>query len=118
MSDQLLNALQQIGVVGDSKSSLDLSRMTTVIDRDRRQLLATAETRLSDVLSDPVITGLFTPFPSKRQSFFLAKELSGRLLVRQCEWTRSSCKFPRFGALRYPFEVDGRAMGCFVAKVS
>jgi hypothetical protein len=57
MTSELRSALQDIAQGTAKEGPLDMKRMRSVIERDRRQLLATAETRLTDVLCDPVITG-------------------------------------------------------------
>lgn len=55
MSGEVRKALAEIANGTAKEGPLDLDRMHTVIKRDRRQLLATAETRLTDILSDPII---------------------------------------------------------------
>lgn len=57
MTSELKSALREIAQGTAKEGALDMKRMQSVIERDRRQLLATAETRLTDVLCDPVITG-------------------------------------------------------------
>jgi len=57
MTSELKSALREIAQGTAKEGPLDMKRMQSVIERDRRQLLATAETRLTDVLCDPVITG-------------------------------------------------------------
>jgi len=57
MTSELKSALKEISQGSAKEGALDMKRMRSVIERDRRQLLATAETRLTDVLCDPVITG-------------------------------------------------------------
>jgi hypothetical protein len=57
MTSELRSALKDIAQNASTEATLDMKRMRSVIERDRRQLLATAETRLTDVLCDPVITG-------------------------------------------------------------
>lgn len=57
MSNQLKEALREIADGTAKEGPIDMKLLHSVIDRERRQLLATAETRLTDVLSDPVIGG-------------------------------------------------------------
>jgi hypothetical protein len=60
MTSQLRSALEEIVQANSKEGPLDMKRMQSLIKRDRRQLLATAETRLTDVLCDPVISGKST----------------------------------------------------------
>lgn len=43
--------------IADEADGIDIERMAAVIKRDRRKLLATAESSLTDVLADAVVSG-------------------------------------------------------------
>lgn len=58
MAKELKKALKDVAQ-GEAEDfgKFDLGRMKVLIERDRRQLLSTAETRVTDVVSEPTIGG-------------------------------------------------------------
>lgn len=57
MAKELKKALKGIAEGTGEFGKFDLQRMKVLIERDRRQLLSTAETRITDVISEPSIGG-------------------------------------------------------------
>lgn len=54
MDRELKEALREI-----AKAGVDMARMEALIERDRRKLLSSAETSVTDVLEDAIIDGEF-----------------------------------------------------------
>jgi hypothetical protein len=83
---ELKEALKEIAQKG-----VEMERIKAVIERDRRKLLSSAETSVTDVLTDAIVAGTCWPRLSMAWGRLIAivfREF-GRLPVRQQGWKGS-----------------------------